>query len=223
MAKKSGKKTAKASAKGNAGGQTTSDRIVDAALALAAEKDWHNISLAEIAEAAGLPLSEVYPVFRSKAQVLAGFSRRLDGEVLAGQDAEAREGGARDRLFDVIMRRLDAMEPHREALKSILAGLTRDPGMALCGMGHLARSLACMLEAADLSSDGLRGAVRVKALGAIYLATLRVWLGDESQDQGPTMAALDRHLRRAEWLATCCSRMRRNSAKSPPDTASAAG
>jgi AcrR family transcriptional regulator len=223
MAKKSGKKAAKASAKSQAGQQTTSDRVIDAALALASEKDWRDISLAEIAEAAGLPLSEVYPVFRSKAQVLAGFSRRLDGEVLVGQDAEAREGGARDRLFDVIMRRLDAMEPHREALKSILAGLARDPGMALCGMGHLARSLTCMLEAADLSSDGLRGAVRVKALGAIYLATLRVWLGDESQDKAATMAVLDRHLRRAEWLATRCSRMRRIGAGNPLGTAAAAG
>lgn len=223
MAKKSGKKTAKASAKAKNDGQSTSDRIVDAALALAAEKDWRTISLAEIAEAAGLPLSEVYPVFRSKAQVLAGFSRRLDGEVLAGQDAEAREGSARDRLFDVIMRRLDAMEPHRDALKSIFAGLARDPGMALCGLGHLSRSLACMLEAADLSSDGLRGAVRIKALGAIYLATLRAWLGDESQDKGPTMAALDRHLRRAEWLATRCSRMRRTGAEGPLDTAQATG
>jgi hypothetical protein len=34
----------------------------------------------------------------------------------------------------------------------------------------------------------------------IYLATLGVWLRDESEDKARTMAALDKQLRRAEAL-----------------------
>jgi len=40
--------------------------------------------------------------------------------------------------------------------------------------------------------------LRSKGLLAIWLATLKVWLEDDSPDLAPTMAALDRNLRRAE-------------------------
>ena len=60
--------------------------------------------------------------------------------------------------------------------------------------------MAAMLEAARLSTSGCRGRLRVKGLMAIYLATLRVWLRDETNDLAKTMAALDGQLRRVEAL-----------------------
>lgn len=210
MAKKAAKKSAKKARRSATDAGDIPGRIIAAAFELAAEKAWRDISLAEIAQAAELPMSEVYPVFASKRAILSGFSRRIDAQVLAGQEPEAGEG-ARDRLFDVLMRRFDALMPHRAAIGNIVYDLARDPAGGLCGLIQLSRSLDCMLEAAELSTSGPRGAIRIKALGAIYLATLRVWLRDDSPDLGRTMAALDRHLRRADWLAKRCSQLRRGS------------
>ncbi len=222
MAKKAAKKPRMTAAK-KAGAQKTgakSDdipgRIIEAALGLAAEKAWRDISLAEIAEAAALPMSQVYPVFASKRAILAGYTRRIDAAVLAGQEPDERMGSARDRLFDVLMRRFDALTPHKAALANIVYDLGRDPAGGLCGLIRLSRSMACMLEAADLSAGGPRGALRVKALSAVYLATLRTWLRDESPDLGRTMAALDRHLRRLAWLVSRCSQLRRTPAEEAP-------
>ncbi len=67
--------------------------------------------------------------------------------------------------------------------------------------------MAAMLEAARLSAGGLRGLLRAKALGLAYLATLRVFLRDDSPDLAATMAALDRNLSRLDRLARTCSRM----------------
>ncbi len=153
------KKTRKTAPKGD-----VADRIIDAALTLAAGKAWRDVSLAEIAEAAELSLSDVYGVYASKAAVLAGFARRIDAAVLTGQEDQDRAGSARDRLFDVIMRRFDALNPARTAVGSIVCDLTCDPVMGLCGVASLARSMACMLEVADLSASGLRGVLRIKAL-----------------------------------------------------------
>jgi len=212
-------KAAKKQTKKTAPKADISDRIIDAALALAAGKAWRDISLAEIAQAAKLPLSDVYRVYPSKGAILAGFTRRIDLAVLAGREDDDRDGSARDRLFDVVMRRFDALAPARAAVRSIVCDVTRDPVMGLCAMTNLARSMSCLLEAAGLSASGLRGAVRIKALCTVYLATMRVWLRDESPDLSQTMASLDRHLRRAEWLASKCSRLQRKDSKAAPEAA----
>jgi hypothetical protein len=81
--------------------------------------------------------------------------------------------------------------------------------------------MAVLLEAAGISTEGVGGLVRIKGLGAVYLATLRRWLGDESEDKAATMAALDRMLRRGEgWLAMLRCGPRRRPAEGP---AAAAG
>ena len=180
--------------------------VIDTAMKLAAERGWRDLSLAEIADAAKLPLSKVYPVFPSKTAILGAFSRQIDAAVLAAEEADAREGSAHDRLFDALMRRFDALRPYREALGNIVCAEAGDPVSALCGLCRLKRSMACMLEAARLSATGLRGALRVKALGLAYLATLRVFLRDDSPDMAATMAALDRNLSHLGRLARLCSR-----------------
>ncbi len=182
--------------------------VIDTAMKLAAERGWRDLSLAEIADAAEVPLSKVHPVFPSKAAILGAFSRQIDAAVLEAEEAGAREGGAHDRLFDVLMRRFDALRPYRQALGNILWAEAGDPASALCGLCRLKRSMACMLEAARLSTTGLRGALRVKALCVAYLATLRVFLRDDSPDMAATMAALDRNLSCLGRLARLCSRTR---------------
>lgn len=178
------------------------DHVIDTALALAAERGWRAISLTDIAEEAKVPLSKVYPLYPTKQAVLEAFQRRIDAQVLAEPlDEEELEQPARDRLFDVLMRRFDALQPHRDALGNILQDQLRDPLGGLCGLVQLRRSMSWMLEAAGIESGGLAGALRVKGLIAIYLATLRIWLRDDSSDLAKTMAVLDGYLRRVEWLA----------------------
>ncbi len=196
-------------------------RIVAAALDLAATQGWRDTTLADIAAAAGLTLADVHGVFRSKEAIVAAFQRGIDAQVLAGDDAALADEPARDRLFDVIMRRFDALAPHKEAVRAILRASLCDPLAALCGACAFERSMVWMLEAARIDPAGLSGALRVKGLAGVYLATLRVWLGDDSEDMARTMAALDRRLRQAESLMMLCRlpRLRRREPEAEPDAA----
>jgi hypothetical protein len=108
------------------------------------------------------------------------------------------EESRRDRLFDVLMRRFDAAAPYRAGVRALLADARRDPSMALCAAPRLLRSMTWSLEAAGIRTGGIVGTVRVKALAAVYLSVMRVWVDDESPDMAATMAALDGRLRRAE-------------------------
>jgi AcrR family transcriptional regulator len=180
---------------------TPRDRILDATLALAEREGWRKASLRAIAQEAGLSLHEFYGEFRSRAAILSALMARTDAAVLAGTTAAADEESARDRLFEVLMRRFDAMKAHRAALKSIALDLGTDPTSAICSAPAFLRSMAWMLEAAGLSSAGILGRLHVRALGVLYLCVMRVFVEDDSEDLAKTMAALDRRLGQAEpWL-----------------------
>jgi len=173
------------------------DRLIDAALALAAERGWSRITLAEIAQKAGLSLAELHHTAPGKGHLLRLWLQRIDAQILAGPAPDPGDS-TRDRLFEVLMRRLDALKPNKAALASIVDSLSRDPVQAFCGWPALLRSMAWMLEAAGIDASGLKGALRTRGLAAVWLATLRTFLTDESEDMAATMAALDRALKRAE-------------------------
>jgi AcrR family transcriptional regulator len=175
-------------------------RIVDAALKLAAERGWNAVSLAEIASEAGLTVLQLYAVYRSKSAILEAFHRRVDEAVLGGA-ASAEDERPRDRLFDTLMRRFDALSPHKEAVRALARDAWADPLATLCSVPSLKRSLAWMLESSGVSATGWQGRMRVNLLLGIYLSVLRIWLADDSPDMMKTMAGLDRRLRQAEsWL-----------------------
>jgi len=182
--------------------RSDADKVIDAALALVATDGWRNLSLAAVAAAAELPIGQVYRLFRSKQAVLCGLYRRIDEAVLAEPpQAEAGER-ARDRLFDLLMRRFDALGPYKPAIEVLRRELVSDPLMVMCAGASLMRSMFWMLAAADIATGGIRGAIAVKLTAAAYLSTMRVWRGDDSPDLGRTMAVLDARLRRIErWLA----------------------
>jgi len=191
------------------------DAVLAAAMGLAAERDWREIGLAEIAAAAEVTLADLLVEYPSKLAILDGFMREIDRRVLAGFEPESDSGSARDRLFDVLMRRFDTLEPHKAAVGRIIGAACRDPLIGIAVGASMLRSMGLMLEAAGIASDGLRGAIRSKGLAALYAATLRDWLKDDTTDKSRTMAALDARLRRAESWA--------NSLKSMPFSRRAAG
>ena len=183
--------------------------IIDTALSLAGEKGWRATTMADIAARAGITLAEIYRVFPAKSDILKGFTRQIDEMVLAVGPDEDESDSARDRLFDVIMRRFDALTPYRSGLESIFREMRSDPVTASVHSCSLRRSLAWMLEAAGIPSDGISGILRVKGLAVIYLMVFRVWLTDDSADLSRTMAALDSRLRQAEQFANSLPRRRR--------------
>jgi AcrR family transcriptional regulator len=192
--------------------------IIDAALTLAAAQGWRELSLAQIAKAANLPLAEVYALFPSKQAILEGYLTRIDGAVLAGGEPDLAGETSHDRLFDVIMRRFETLAPHRAAVRAILHDSRHDPLAALCGMRGFLRSMSAMLEAAGIASDGFSGLLRAQGLGVVYVQTLRVWLSDDTPDSSRTMAALDRNLRRAEaWCGGLRRRPWRRGGEAPPE------
>jgi AcrR family transcriptional regulator len=177
---------------------TTSGRIISAALRLAGERPWADVTLPDIAKAANVSLVELRRAFASKADVIAAFVRAVDDAVLERAPERSREApgsqSPRDALFDVIMSRFDVLAPYKPALKSITATWPTDPAL----LRALSLSQAWMLRAAGIPAEGLEGQVKGAGLGALYASVFRTWLQDDDAGLARTMAALDRRLRRGE-------------------------
>lgn len=176
----------------------TKAKIVAALLGLAAERRWEDFSLTDVANRAGITLAQFRDHFPSKGAVLAAWSRQIDKQVLEGSSDDLIGEPAKERLFDVLMRRLDAMAPHKDALDGILEWTRHDPAAALALNGLAINSMRFMLEAAGIDSEGAVGALKLQGLVLAWTRVLRVWLDDRDPSQGETMAALDRELSRGE-------------------------
>lgn len=177
-----------------------SDVVLDAALELAATAGWRDLTMRDVAEACGVSLAELHAVYPTRNAILKAFSARIDAAVLAGDTGDLGDESPRDRLFDVIMRRLDVLSVHRKAAWSIIRASLGNPASALQGFCLTQSSMRWMLEAAGIDAGGPAGALRAKGLMLVWLDVLRVWQSDESEDMARTMAHLDKRLALAERL-----------------------
>jgi AcrR family transcriptional regulator len=174
-------------------------KIVDALMELASERRFEEISIRDICAAAGVSLADFRDSFPSKGAVLAGFSRRIDRAVLAGDRSEIADESPRERLFDILMRRLEAMTPYREGLREATAWIRRDAAAALAMNQVVIASMRFMLEAAGIDvDDGAAGTIKLQGLALAWARIVGVWLDDDDPGLSRTMAELDRELTRGE-------------------------
>ena len=180
----------------------TRERIVEALMELAAEREWNDFSLSDVAERAGVSLGEFRESFPSKGAVLAGLSRKLDRTVLDATKPDLLDETAKERLFDVLMRRLDAMTPYKLGLEGVADWVRKDPLAAAALNGVALNSMRFMLEAAGINTDKRLGALKIQGLVLAWTRVLDVWFKDDDAGLARTMAALDRELRRGETMSS---------------------
>ncbi len=175
-------------------------RIIDGFLDLLAERPIEEIDFAEISRRSGVSLSNCRKEFDSVLAILAAYLESIDRKVLEGGDTEVDQEPARERLFDVLMRRLEALNPRKAAVRSLARSARCNPGLALALNGLVVRSQQWMLTAAGISVAGFRGFARAQGLACLYSRVMRAWLDDDDPGLARTMAALDRELARgARW------------------------
>jgi hypothetical protein len=171
--------------------------LARAALATAGAT-WRTLTVADLAKAAGRPVSDFYgaSLWEAVDCVEEAFDRGISDN-LGPLDANQT---VRDRLFDLIMKRFEAMEPHRAAVIAMEAGADRDPVLLAAQHQRHVRCARWVLALAGLEADGMTGQARAQGLGVIIGQARAAWRGDDAGDFTKTMASLDKNLRRAEEM-----------------------
>jgi hypothetical protein len=168
---------------------------------LLADQPIERIEFADIATTAGVSLAELRAEFASPLAIIAAHVKEIDRKVLAEIDRDMDEETPRERLFDVLMRRLELLDPHKAAMRSLVRSARLNPGLAL-GLNAMAvRSQQWMLTAAGIGASGPKGMMRAQGLALLYANVLRTWVDDTEEGHARTLAALDRELARGQRFA----------------------
>ena len=174
---------------------------LERAFATIEEKGWSRLTLTDLAAALELSLVELRAMIDSKYDLISALNRQVDEAVLQECASIDLNDSPRDRLFEVMMARFDALTPYRDALGMMAFSARSDFRLAAMTHKHLQRSMGWMLEAAGLGEGGLRGKFRQNGLTVVYIRASMAWLKDDSEDLSATMKALDQALEDAERWA----------------------
>jgi len=168
--------------------------LITAVFDRAAIAGWLGVSVPEAARTAGLDIARARARIPNRCALLRRFGTLADQAALAG----IGDGPPRDQVFDIVMRRIDMLQAHRGGVIALLRALPFDPASALVLATGSLSSMSWLLQGAGIETGGIKGALRTKAMLAVWLWTVRAWQGDASEDLSATMAALDQALTRAE-------------------------
>ena len=174
--------------------------LIEALFRVVAAHGWRGVSVSRLSQASGVAASELTRRFPSRLGLLRVFADHVADEVAQGT-VPGQGGTPRDRLFDVLMRGIDALAPYRAGMRRLMAEMCTDAVLAGAMAPLFRNGMERMLEAAELDSSGLKGRLRAAGLTLVWIQALNVWSKDTTEELGPTMAALDRALERAEQAA----------------------
>jgi len=189
-------------------GKASAPDLLTLALEIIAETGWRGFSFTELADRSTLSLLELRKTFSGRRAVLDALNQRLDQAMLAIEPDDMEGLPPRDRVFELMMSRLEAMAPFRSGVCRLMNDARFDPGLIAMTACRLDRSLGWLQDAAGLDEgksrsplEKIRRRIQRRLLGAVYLQVLNVWAADDSQDLAKTMASLDKQLRRIERFA----------------------
>lgn len=173
-------------------------KLLEALLVCLEKSPWDAVSFEQLHAETGVPLVEIAQLYPDKCALLRDFMAEMDQKMLTLYRENAVEGPPQERLFEIMMCRIDVMTARKAAYRNLFVGAARDP---LCAPTMLcARQVASlvMLEEAGYSP----GLVRETLFSALSLQVLLTWLSDETEDMAKTLAAVDTALGRfSHWAA----------------------
>lgn len=175
--------------------------LVAHAFELIAADGWRALTITKLANRAELPVDQVYAQISGKGDLIRQFGDRMDALTFAYNPADMVELTSKERLFELLMRRFDALKAFRPAFLEVQRRRELDC-VAVSALGcRLDRLAERLLDACESQLSGPRRRVARRLVMAIYAKVFSVWLKDDTQDLASTMAELDKRLGQLETLS----------------------
>ena len=163
---------------------------------------WKSFSLQKLSDTEKIPINEIKFFFKSEMTIIDEFSKMIDIKVEKSFDyEELTNTSVKDNLFELIMLRLEFMQPYRNALKIIKGSFKSDPLVAKLVAKNVMNSLDFYLELTNAFNDSFLDIFKKKSIFLIYSYIFMIWLEDDSDELSKTMSELDKLLTFSEKIA----------------------
>ena len=176
--------------------------LVKSSFNIIEKSGWKSFSLQKLSYAEKIPINEIKIFFKSEITILDEFSKMIDIKVEKSFDyEELTNTSVKDNLFELIMLRLEYMQPYRNALKSIKSSFKSDPLVAKSVAKNVMNSLDFYLELTNAFNDTFLDIFKKKSIFLIYSYIFMIWLEDDSDELSKTMSEMDKLLTFSEKIA----------------------
>ena len=178
------------------------EQILETALALAEEDGWSALRLRAIADRLEISLDDILEHYRDLDAVADAWFLRGWHAMLQPVPGDFADRQPSERIEFIMMRWFDALAPHRRVTGQMLAAKSwyAHPHHWVPAIFNLSRTILWLREAARLDATGRQRQMEETGLTALFLATLAVWLRDETERQERTRVFLRRRLDSADRL-----------------------
>ena len=176
--------------------------LVKSSFNIIEKSGWKSFSLQKLSNTEKIPFNEIKTFFKSEINILDEFSKMIDIKVEKSFDyEELTNTSVKDNLFELIMLRLEYMQPYRNALKDIKSSFKSDPLVAKSVAKNVMNSLDFYLELTNAYNDSFLDIFKKKSIFLIYSYIFMIWLEDDSDELSKTMSELDKLLTFSEKIA----------------------
>jgi ubiquinone biosynthesis protein COQ9 len=171
------------------------DRLLEAALVHVPFDGWSRRSLFAGARDLGVEPGLARRLFpRGGDDLLAQLERWADRQMLARIDTDdVAAMRIRERISTLVRARLEALAPHREAMRRAIAARLL-PGNAMAGCASLWRTVDLMWSVAGDKAEDYNYYTKRSLLAAVWTSTFLFWLEDRSDGFRDSWAFLDRRI-----------------------------
>ena len=176
--------------------------LINSSFKLIEKSGWKSFSFQKLSYTEKISINEIKKFFKSEINILNEFSKMINIKVEKSFDyKELGNTSVKDNLFELIMLRLEFMQPYRNALKNILSTFKSDPLLAKSVAKDVMNSLDFYLELTNAFSNSFLDIFKKKSIFLIYSYIFTIWLEDNSEELSKTMSELDKLLTFSEKIA----------------------
>ena len=172
-------------------GEQTRQRIIDHALELFEQRGFHETTLRDIADAAGISIGLAYRYFRRKEELALALYVQLSEEV--ARKVKLPAGSVGERWAALCHMRFKVLAPHRRTLLALVQAALDPDGE----LGVLAPATAPVRERwhalhREVVGDAAGGEALARLLYGIDLMLVLYWIQDRTAGARATREAIDR-------------------------------
>ena len=172
------------------------------AFKLIEEKGWNDFSLEKLAKEESIKIEDLIFFFKDETKLIESFSEMIDEQVIKEVDLnEFNQNSVKDNIFELIMIRFEMLSPYKKSLDILLKQLKYEPKTLKKLTKKIFNSLDLFLEISNAKNNYVFDFLKLNIMFIIYGYTFKIWLEDDSEDMGKTMAEVDKWLSEAEGYA----------------------